>query len=164
MSVRENITFVGLDAHAKDINVAVILPGSGVISEQWQVADEARSLRRLVKKLKAMASGEVRAVYEAGPCGYALKRTLEGLGVCGQAVAPSLVPLKPCERVKTDKRDARKLATLFKGGLLRVVHPPNESEEASRDLMRARPMGLATRDGTSSRQRTVMRHCAEPSA
>ena len=55
MPVDEDISFVGLDAHAKDINAAVILPGSGVISEQWQVAHEARSLRRLVKKLKALA-------------------------------------------------------------------------------------------------------------
>lgn len=108
MPIYEDITFVGLDAHAKDINVAVILPGSVVISEQWQVAHEARSLRRLVKKLLTMAPGEVRAVYEAGPCGYALKRTLDGLGIRCQVVAPSLIPVKPGERVKTDKRDARR--------------------------------------------------------
>ncbi len=112
MSVYETITFVGLDAHAKNINVAVMLPGSRVVDEQWQIAHEARSLRRLVKKLLTMASGEVRIAYEAGPCGYALKRTLDGLGVCCQVVAPSLVPVKPGERVKTDRRDACKLARI----------------------------------------------------
>lgn len=151
MSVYENITFVGLDAHAKNINVAVMLPGSRVVDEQWQIAHEARSLRRLVKKLLKMASGEVRAVYEAGPCGYALKRTLDGLGVDCQVVAPSLIPVKPGERVKTDRRDASKLASLFKGGLLTVVHPPNESDEALRDLMRARED--AKKDLLSARHR-----------
>ena len=150
--MNENITFVGLDAHAKDINVAVILPGSNTIDEQWQVAHEKRSLCRLVKRLlKTEGTGGVRAVYEAGPCGYALKRTLEELGIECHVVAPSLIPVKPGERVKTDKRDARKLATLFKGGLLTVVHPPNESEEALRDLMRARED--AKKDLMSARHR-----------
>jgi len=117
--VYENITFVGLDAHARDINVAVVLPRSHVIDEQWQAAHEGRSLRRLVKKLKAMAPGEIWAVYKAGPCVYALQRTLDGLGMCCQVVAPSLIPVTPGERVKTDRRDARGRATLFKGGCLR---------------------------------------------
>lgn len=151
MSMNQNITFVGLDAHAKDINVAVILPGSGMVEEQWQVAHEARSLRRLVNKLLKMAPGEVWAAYEAGPCGYALKRTLEGLGITCEVIAPSLIPVKPGERVKTDRRDACKLATLFKGELLTVVHPPNESEEALRDLMRARED--AKKDLLSARHR-----------
>lgn len=138
MSMNENITFVGLDAHAKDINIAVILPGSGEIAEQWQIAHEARSLRRLAKKLLEMAPGEVHVVYEAGPCGYALQRSLEGLGLHCDIVAPSLIPVKPGERIKTDRRDARKLASLYRGGLLTVVHPPTEKEEALRDLMRAR--------------------------
>lgn len=149
--ISENITYVGLDAHAKDINVAVILPGSGAISEQWQIAHDDRSLRRLAKKLLKMASGEVRAVYEAGPCGYALKRKLDALGLCCQVVAPSLIPVKPGERVKTDPRDARNLASLFKGGLLTVVHPPNESDEALRDLVRARED--AKKDLMSARHR-----------
>lgn len=159
MSVFEGITFVGLDAHAKSINVAVVLPGSGEVDEQWQVAHESRSLRRLVKKLLAIAPGEVRAVYEAGPCGYALKRVLDGLGITCHVVAPSLIPVKPGERVKTDRRDARKLATLFRAGLLTVVHPPNEAEEALRDLMRARED--AKKDLMSARHRLskmLMRH------
>lgn len=80
----------------------------------------------------------VQATYEAGPCGYALKHKLDSLGVRCEAAAPSLVPSKPGERIKTDKRDAGKLAKLLKAGLLTFVHPPNEREEAFRDLTRAR--------------------------
>ncbi len=151
MSVAENITFVGLDAHAKNINVAVILPGSGEIDHEWQITHEARSLRRLANKLLKMAPGAVHTVYEAGPCGYALKRNLDKLGLCCEVVAPSLIPVKPGERVKTDRRDAQKLASLFKAELLTIVHPPNETEEALRDLMRARED--AKKDLLSARHR-----------
>jgi len=151
MSSCEDITFVGLDAHVRNINVAVILPGSSEIDAQWQMTHDERSLRRLAKKLLAMAPGAVQVVYEAGPCGYALKRHLEALGLCCEVVAPSLIPVKPGERVKTDRRDARKLASLFKAGLLTVVHPPNEAEEALRDLMRARED--AQKDLLSARHR-----------
>jgi len=138
MSMSQNITYVGLDAHSKSINVAVIPAGSNTVDEEWQVANEQRSLRRLSKRLLKMGGETVYAAYEAGPCGYALKRSLEALGIECDVVAPSLIPVKPGERVKTDKRDARKLATLLRGELLTMVHPPNEREEALRDLMRAR--------------------------
>lgn len=151
MSSYEDITFVGLDAHARNINVAVILPESGEVDAQWQITHDERSLRRLAKKLLTMAHGEVQVVYEAGPCGYALKRKLEGLGLCCEVVAPSLIPVKPGERVKTDRRDACKLASLFKADLLTLVHPPNEKEEALRDLMRARED--AKKDLLSARHR-----------
>ena len=151
MSSYEDITFVGLDAHARNINVAVILPESGEVDAQWQITHDERSLRRLAKKLLTMAPGEVQVVYEAGPCGYALKRKLEGLGLCCEVVAPSLIPVKPGERVKTDRRDACKLASLLKADLLTLVHPPNEKEEALRDLMRARED--AKKDLLSARHR-----------
>ena len=76
--------------------------------------------------------------YEAGACGYALQRQLEGLGIPCQVVAPSLVPRKPGERIKTDRRDARKLAEYLAGGHLTPVHPPTPAQEAARDLSRAR--------------------------
>lgn len=138
MVTQDCITYVGMDTHAKTINVAVILPGSSEIDAQWQVAYEDRSIRRLAKKLLEMGPTGVIATYEAGPCGYDLKRRLDGLGVPCDLAAPSLVPAKPGDRVKTDKRDARKLAKLLKADLLTFVHPPNEREEALRDLMRAR--------------------------
>lgn len=138
MSAYKHITDVGIDAHAKTLSVAIALPGSERVDEEWQIAHDERSLRRLVKRVLEVAPGAVRAVYEAGPCGYALKRKLDALGIPCEVVAPSLIPVKPGERVKTDKRDARKLAMLSKGGLLTVVHPPSEADEALRDLLRAR--------------------------
>jgi transposase len=140
-----------MDAHAKTINVAVILAGSRRIDTQWQISYDDRSVRRLAKKLLEMGPYGVQAVYEAGPCGYNLKRKLEGLGIRCEVAAPSLTPVKPGERVKTDKRDARKLATLLKGGLLTFVRPPNEREEALRDLMRARED--ASKDRMAARHR-----------
>jgi transposase len=92
---QDGITFVGMDAHKKAINVAMLLPGAKQPVE-WQVANEPAAIRRLAKKLVREAAGEVRCCYEAGPCGYALQRELEAAGgiVC-EVVAPSLIPVKP---------------------------------------------------------------------
>ena len=130
-------TYVGLDAHKKSIQVAVLFPGRGDALE-WQVANEAGSLRRLAKKLIREAPGAVHGCYEAGVNGYALQRLLEGAGMKCRVVAPSLIPVKPGERVKTDRRDARKLAEFLRAGLLTEVHPPTPAEEAVRDLCRCR--------------------------
>lgn len=138
MSTFEHITHVGLDAHARSIHVAMVSAGSERVDEEWQIAHDERSLRRLAKRLHDVSPAGVRAVYEAGPCGYALKRKLDALGIACDVVAPSLIPVKPGERVKTDRRDARKLALLSRGGMLTVVHPPSEADEALRDLLRAR--------------------------
>src|SRR5947209_4865846 len=127
-----------MDAHKKAINVAMLLPGQ-LEPVEWQVANEPAAIRRLGKKLEREAPGEVRCCYEAGPCGYVLMRQLEAAGgvVC-EVVAPSLIPVKPGERIKTDRRDAHKLVTLFQAGLLTAVEPPGPSDEALRDLCRAR--------------------------
>ena len=159
MSQSKGIMNVGLDAHAKSINVAALFPEACEVFEQWQIAHDERSLRRLVKRLLKMSPTGVRAVYEAGPCGFALQRKLRALGIDCVVVAPSLIPVKPGERVKTDRRDARKLATLLRAGLLTEVHPPNEAEEALRDLMRARED--AKKDLLSARHRLskmLLRH------
>lgn len=138
MSMNDDITYVGLDVHSKQLNVAVILAGDSVVSEQWQISNTARCLRRLAKKLKSLSSGPVHAAYEAGCVGYSVQRQLAGLGIECDVVAPSLIPVKPGERIKTDRRDARKLAELLRADLLTVVHPPSEKEEALRALMRGR--------------------------
>ena len=138
MSAFQHITDVGIDAHSKTLSISISLPGSVRADEEWQIAHDDRSLRRLAKRVREVAPGAVRAVYEAGPCGYALKRKLDALGIPCDVVAPSLIPVKPGERVKTDRRDARKLAQLSKAGMLTVVHPPSEADEALRDLLRAR--------------------------
>jgi len=132
------ITFVGMDAHKKAINVAMLLPGCPE-PEEWQVANEPAAIRRLAKRLARAAPGEVRCCYEAGPCGYVLQRELEAAGgvVC-DVVAPSLIPVKPGERIKTDRRDAYKLARLLRSDDLTAVHPPTPADEAVRDLCRCR--------------------------
>ncbi len=132
------ITFVGMDAHKKSIHVAMLLPGKNQPVE-WQVANEPAAIRRLAKKLGREAEGEVRCCYEAGPCGYALQRELEAAGglIC-EVVAPSLIPVKPGERIKTDRRDARKLAELLRADLLTAVRAPTPDEESVRDLCRCR--------------------------
>ena len=132
------ITFVGMDAHKKSIQVAMLLPGATPPVE-WQVANEPAAIRRLAKKLVREAPGEVRCCYEAGPCGYALQRTLDSVdGIVCEVVAPSLIPVKPGERIKTDRKDARKLAELQRANLLTVVHAPTVAEESVRDLCRCR--------------------------
>ena len=95
-------------------------------------------MRRLVRKLEREAPGPVRVCYEAGPCGYALQRQMTTARVTCQVIAPALIPRKPGERIKTNRRDARKLAELLRAGLLTEVRPPTPEDEAVRDLCRAR--------------------------
>jgi transposase len=131
------ITWVGLDAHKKWIHVAMLVPGREE-PLSWQEPNEESGVRRLARRLNRGAPGEVRSCYEAGPLGYALQRELEAQGVICEVVAPSLIPVKPGERIKTDWRDARKLAELLRAGLLTEVQAPNEADEALRDQCRGR--------------------------
>lgn len=136
--MEKSITFVGLDVHKQSINVAVI-GWEGRQPVEWQLANEPAGVRRFIRRLEREADGgEIRCFYEAGPCGYALKRELEASGIICEVVAPGLIPVKPGERIKTDRRDARKLAELGAAGLLTEVIPPTEEQEAVRDLCRAR--------------------------
>lgn len=131
----EPTTFVGMDVHRKDIVVTMLVANQDPV--EWRLANEPTAVRRLGQRLRR-TSGPVHCVYEAGPCGYALQRQLEAQGLTCDVVAPSLIPVRPGERIKTDRRDARKLATLARAGLLTVVRPPTEDEEAVRDLCRGR--------------------------
>jgi len=133
----ETISYVGMDVHKGSISVAVVKRGERV-GREWRIANTAAEVRKLGRRLVRESGGEVRACYEAGPCGYGVQRQLQGLGAECAVVAPSLTPVKPGERVKTDRRDARKLAVYLRDGALTEVHPPSEAEEAVRDLCRAR--------------------------
>lgn len=135
--MKQVTTFVGIDAHKKDLFVAM-LSGKATAPVTWQLANEPAAVRRLVGKLEREASGPVQVFYEAGPCGYALQRQLTTARVHCDVIAPALMPRKPGERVKTNRRDARKLAELGRAGLLTVVQPPTPAAEAVRDLARAR--------------------------
>ena len=130
-------TFVGVDAHKKDLFIAMLV-GDQATPVTWQLANEPQAVRRLIRKLEREAPGPVRVCYEAGPGGYALQRQLTTPRVACQVIAPSLVPRKPGERIKPNRRDARKLAELFRAGLLTEVRPPTPEDEAVRDLARAR--------------------------
>ena len=138
MSKRKGIIYVGMDVHKSSINVAVILPENSKPTEEWQVVNEPRAVRRLIKKLKGMKCEKVMAAYEAGPCGYTLQREMRKEEIDCIVVAPSMIPVKPGERVKTDRRDARKMATMLRAGILTEVNPPTPEDEAVRDLTRAR--------------------------
>jgi transposase len=135
--MEKGITYVGQDAHKDSIKVAMLLPGATKPVE-WQLGNEKAAVLRMVRKVQRLAPGEVGFCYEAGPCGYALQRWIQEAGASCIVVAPSLIPRKPGDRIKTDRRDARKLAELFRAGLLTEVHPPTPADEAVRDLCRAR--------------------------
>lgn len=132
-----SITWVGMDAHKNSVKVAALLPEQSEVLE-WTEDTTPEAIRRLGRRLQRLSPGEVRSCYEAGPTGYGLQRQLRALGVGCTVIAPSLTPVKPGVRIKTDRRDARKLAELFRAGLLTEVHPPSEADEALRDLCRCR--------------------------
>jgi transposase len=129
----ENVRFVGLDVHADSIAIAVAEPGRG---EPAQLATIAHDIPTLLKRLRRL--GKVKCCYEAGPTGFALQRALAAEGIDCIVVAPSLVPVRAGDRVKTDRRDAVKLARFLRSGDLTEVHVPSAATEAMRDLERAR--------------------------
>jgi len=136
--VKNSITYVAMDTHKKDHQVAVHFPEHEEIL-QFTIKNTARDITKMVKKILKQAPGDVQFCYEAGVCGFVLKRRIEAHDGCSCAViAPSLIPRKPGERVKTDRRDALKLLSLFKAGLLTEVQAPNPQQEAARELTRCR--------------------------
>ncbi|MCQ0988815.1 IS110 family RNA-guided transposase [Jiella marina] len=130
--------YVGLDVHKETIAVAVAAgePG-GEIRYLGVIAHTEEAVRRLVKKLDGPGI-ELRFCYEAGPCGYGLQRHLEKLDQSCIVIAPSMMPRRPGDRVKTDRRDAQTLARLLRAGELEAIWVPDEAHEAIRDLVRAR--------------------------
>jgi transposase len=130
MSESRTVT-VGLDVHARSIRLAAIR-GDELLAERTLPYDE-EAVERVLRGWP-----RVRCCYEAGPTGFGLYRHLVERGFECEVVAPGLVPTRPGERVKTDSRDARKLARLLAGGLLQPIHVPSRELEAARDLVRAR--------------------------
>jgi transposase len=127
--------WVALDVHKFSI-VAATLPLRGGTPEVHRIETTEKAIRRFVARLGGPEGLAV--CYEAGPGGYDLLRLLERLGVACDVVAPSLVPVRAGDRVKTDKRDANKLVRLFRAGELRFVAPPSPEHEGLRDLVRCR--------------------------
>jgi transposase len=135
--MENTITYAAMDTHKKHHKIALQYPNQEELVE-FTVENNLRDIKKMVNKIKKQAPGEIEFCYEAGVCGFALKRRIEQLGCRCCVIAPSLVPRKPGERVKTDRRDAKKLLGMFKAGLLTEVHAPDESQEAARELTRLR--------------------------
>jgi transposase len=129
------LRFLGLDVHAETIAVAIAEPG-GEVRSLGRIPNRLESIRKMIGKLGQKK--ELRACYEAGPTGYVLYWQLTALGVECQVVAPTLVPVKAGDRVKTDRRE---LARCHRAGDLTPVWVPDEDHEALRDLVRAREAG-----------------------
>jgi transposase len=130
--------WVGLDVHKSSISIAILGP-DGSVKVEKSIGTDARSVGGLLRELRALKrQGPVECVYEAGPTGYTLQRELTSVGLPCMVAAPSLIPRKPGDRVKTNRRDARKLATHLRAGLLTAVCPPSPQQEAIRDLCRCR--------------------------
>ena len=128
-------TFVGLDVHKETITVAAT-DHSGIVRDIGTIKNERPAILKMVKKLGNPES--LYFCYEAGPCGYGVHRQLTNMGAKCVVVAPSLIPRAPGERVKTDRKDAQKLAKMLMWGQLQPVWVPDEEHEAFRQLVRAR--------------------------
>jgi transposase len=133
--------WIGMDVHADKIQISVFRGNELEPREEYETDADSRSMRRLLKKLSALP-GKVRCIYEAGPCGYVLQRFLSSNGISCDVAAPSLIPQRAGDRVKTDRRDAKKLGRLYRSGELTTVAIPEENQEAVRDLVRAREDAL----------------------
>jgi transposase len=159
--MKNTTKFIGLDVSKEKIAVAIADVGREAPRYYGMIPHTAEAIRSLVKKLGQPEN--LSMCYEAGPTGYPLYRLLTSIGVHCDIIAPSLIPQKPGERVKTDKRDAIRLAQLYRAGELTTIHVPSEEGEALRDLVRCRED--AKEDELRARHRLtkfLMRHEIRP--
>ena len=133
-----NLTnWIGIDDHADKWTIAQYEGEGAEPSREWELEPSESGYRKLIGWLKEL-KGKVRVVYEAGPCGYELYRRLRASKLECEVAAPSLTPRKPGDRVKTNRRDARKLGRLYRAGELTLITVPDARQESGRDLVRAR--------------------------
>ena len=154
------LRFAGLDVHAETIAVAVAEEG-GEVRSLGTIPNRLESVRKMMGKLKE--GKKLKCCYEAGPTGYVLYWQLTQIGVECEVIAPSLIPTKAGDRVKTDRRDAEKLARCYRAGELTPVWVPDAGHEALRDLVRARE--AAKKDQLRHRHRLgkfLLRHGKRP--
>jgi len=136
--MKDCITFVGLDVHKNSIEVVIAEDfGKKEVRHYGKIGGDMASLDKAVKKL-VKRGRRLQFVYEAGPCGYEIYRYLSKLGHHCEVVAPSMIPKRSGNRIKTDRRDAENLARLYRAGELTTVNVPDEEDEAMRDLIRGR--------------------------
>ena len=136
-------TVIGLDVHKEKITVAVLPPGVAYPTQSSEIENHPKVIARMANRLAPR--GNLIFVYEAGPCGYEIHRQLTQMGHQAAVIAPALVPRRPGDRVKTNRRDAVRLACLYRAGELTKIRVPTREEEAARDLVRAREDSLKDR-------------------
>ena len=135
----ESTTIIAFDQHAASV-VAAVLPAGQAGPSIQALASDLPTIGRFVRRVSRQ--GPVACCYEAGPCGFALQRYLSAQGVPCIVIAPGLTPRRSGDRIKTDRRDARQLAILYRAGALTAIHVPSEAEEAVRDVLRCREDAL----------------------
>lgn len=131
----QSTTIIAFDQHAATTMAAVLLPGHRTPAVHPLTSD-VPTILRFVTQLQRQ--GPVQCCYEAGPCGFDLRRAFDAKRIPCDVIAPALIPRRPGDRVKTDRRDASHLAVLYRAGALTAIHIPTEQEEAARDLLRCR--------------------------
>ena len=131
----KSTTIVAFDQHAATTVAAVLRPGDRTPA-LYQLTSDTPTILRFVERLRR--TGPLQCCYEAGPCGFELQRALTAHHIPCDVIAPALIPRRPGDRVKTDRRDAGQLAVLCRAGALTAIHVPSEQEEAARDLLRCR--------------------------
>ena len=132
----QSTVFVGMDVHQDSVMVAVLPESARECEEPRQLPHDLAKIRKHFARLSKR--GAVRCCYEASGCGYVLQRALAKWGVACEVIAPSLIPVRSGDRRKTDKRDAAKLARLYRAGELTAIRIPDEAEEQVRSLVRCR--------------------------
>ncbi len=136
MMQHRHVRYIGLDVHKSSVAVA-IAEDEGAPTHYGSIANDPSAMRKLMTRL-GDPDVQLRVAYEAGPTGYGVQRQLSSMGIECMVVAPSLIPKRPGDKVKTDRRDALKLARLLRSGDLTPVWVPDEPHEALRNLVRAR--------------------------
>jgi transposase len=148
--------WIVFDVHKNSL-VAGVLPASGGTPEVSRLENTERAIRRFIGR--AGDPSTLAVAYEAGPCGYDLFRLLSGMGVACDVIAPSLTPVRAGDRVKTDRRDAKKLVRLYRAGELGFVSPPSPEQEGLRDLVRCRDDLRCARTAARHRvSKALLRH------
>ena len=126
----QSTPLIAFDQHAATTVAAVLLPGHRTPALHT-LASEGLTIVRFVRRVERQV-GAVRCCYEAGPCGFELQRALTQQGIPCDVIAPALIPRRPGERIKTDRRDAGQLAILFRAGALTAIHIPTEHHHRRR--------------------------------